>query len=259
MVLEPVFDYLSAGDVSGAPQENAPGPHACSSDSETQQNSDSSKSPALQSDLRQAVFVRQGEYWTVGFSESVLRLRDIKGLGYIWRLLREPGRKFHALDLVQGTDQQSAAETQSGVRLVRLGARPAVLDNLGMHADGLGDAGEMLDEAAKAAYRRRLKELGEEIEEAKESANVERVSQAEDELDALKRELARAIGLRGRNRRAASAVERARVSVTRAIKDALRKIAQHDTEMGRFLTVTIRTGNFCSYDPDQPVLVSWRL
>jgi hypothetical protein len=59
------------------------------------------------------------------------------------------------------------------------------LENAGIHITGLGDASEMLDEHAKAAYRRRLSELREELKEAKELGNVERAEQAEEEIDAL--------------------------------------------------------------------------
>ena len=53
------------------------------------------------------------------------------------------------------------------------------LEKAGIHITRLGDAGEMLDEQAKVAYRRRLSELREELEEAKELGNVERAEQAE--------------------------------------------------------------------------------
>ena len=65
---------------------------------------------------------------------------------------------------------------------------------------------------AKVAYRRRLSELHEELEEAKELGRVERAEQAEEEIDALTRELSRAVGLGGRNRRAASASDSARMT-----------------------------------------------
>jgi hypothetical protein len=46
------------------------------------------------------VFRREGEYWTVVFEGSVVRLRDTKGLRHLARLLAHPGREFHAVDLV---------------------------------------------------------------------------------------------------------------------------------------------------------------
>ena len=77
------------------------------------------------------------------------------------------------------------------------------LEKAGIQIGGLGDAGEMLAEQAKGAYRRRLAELREELEEAKELGKIERAERAEQEIDALTRELSRAVGLRRRNRRAA--------------------------------------------------------
>ena len=46
------------------------------------------------------VFHREGEYWSVVFEGQTVRLRDLKGLRYLARLLADPGREFHVLDLV---------------------------------------------------------------------------------------------------------------------------------------------------------------
>ncbi|MGA6970496.1 MAG: AAA family ATPase [Candidatus Binatus sp.] len=115
----------------------------------------------------------------------------------------------------------------------------------------------MLDDQAKAAYRRRLSDLREELEEAKERGNVERAEQAEQEIDALTRELSRAIGLGGRNRRAVSASERARQSIAKTIKSVLDRIAQSDAALGDLLSRCIRTGTFCSYHPDPDFPIAW--
>ena len=74
----------------------------------------------------------------------------------------------------------------------------------------LGDAGEILDTRAKDAYRRRLAEIEDDIEQARATGDAERAAQADAEHDFLVRELSRAVGLGGRDRRAASASERAR-------------------------------------------------
>ena len=131
------------------------------------------------------------------------------------------------------------------------------LEKAGIHIASLGDAGEMLDDQAKAAYRRRLSELREELDEAKELGNVERAEQAEQEIDALTSELSRAVGLGGRNRRAASASERARQSITKTIKAVVERIAQSDTALGDLLSRCIKTGTFCSYEPDPDFPIAW--
>ena len=58
-------------------------------------------SPSL--GARRATFRRDGEVWSIG-SDRVVRFRHSKGLLYLSRLIAEPGREFHVLDLVgQGT------------------------------------------------------------------------------------------------------------------------------------------------------------
>jgi hypothetical protein len=126
-----------------------------------------------------------------------------------------------------------------------------------MHVTNLGDAGEMLDEQAKAAYRRRLSELREQLEEAKELGKVDRAKQAEEEIDALTRELSRAVGLGGRNRRAASASERARQSITKTIKAVVEGIGQSDAALGNLFSRCIKTGTFCSYQPEPNFPIAW--
>jgi tetratricopeptide (TPR) repeat protein len=169
------------------------------------------------------VFRREGDYWSVVFEGRTVRVRDLKGMRYLAQLLGNPGREFHVLDLV-------AAET-------------------GQHA-ALGDAGEMLDERAKSAYRRRLAEIEDDIEQARTLGDARRELQADAERDFLVRELARAVGLAGRDRRASSGSERARSGVTRAVRQAIARIGDHHPELGEHLDHAVRTGTYCAYVPD---------
>src|SRR5580704_3488182 len=202
----------------------------------------------------QAIFHKEGEYWTIGCGGNEFRLKDTKGLGYIAHLLRHPAAEFHVLDLAGGIASQRDAGEMSQSGLPR-GAED--LEKAGVHIGSLGDAGEMLDDQAKAAYRRRLSELREELEEAKELGNVERAETAEQEIAALTRELSRAVGLGGRNRRAASPSERARQSITKTIKLVLDRIAQSDAALGDMFSRCIKTGTFCSYQPDPNFPIAW--
>lgn len=69
-------------------------------------------------------------------------------------------------------------------------------------------------------------------------------------MDLLTEQLAAAVGLGGRDRGAASSAERARVTVTKAIRAAQQRIAREDAELGAHLEVSVRTGSFCVYRPD---------
>lgn len=122
-----------------------------------------------------------------------------------------------------------------------------------------GDAGEMLDARAKEAYRRRLTEIEDDLEEARALGDASRVAQAQAERDFLARELSRAVGLGGRDRRVGSAAERARASVTRAVRHAMERIRAHHPPLGAHLERAIRTGTYCAYLPDPRVPVAWKL
>ena len=179
-----------------------------------------------------SVFGREGDYWSLVFEGRTLRIRDLKGMRYLARLLAHPGREFHVLDLVAAESPGHASEETHVSRAA------------------LGDAGAMLDARAKTAYRRRLAEIEDDIEQARTLGDSERAAQAESERNFLVRELSRAVGLSGRDRRAASASERARVAVTRALRQTVARISGHDRELGTHLDGAIRTGTYCAYAPD---------
>ena len=50
---------------------------------------------------------------------------------------------------------------------------------------------------------------------------------------------------------------RARMSVTKRIKDAIRKIALHHPSLGYHLHTSIRTGHECKYIPDPDQRITW--
>jgi len=113
--------------------------------------------------------------------------------------------------------------------------------------------------AAKVAYRARVNELQEEIDEADSFNDPERAARAREELAFVARELAGAVGLHARDRKTGSDAERARVNVTRAIRTALKRIAEHDPVLGRRLGGAIRTGTFCVYEPAPGEEPAWDL
>jgi hypothetical protein len=117
----------------------------------------------------------------------------------------------------------------------------------------------ILDTRAKEAYRRRLAEIEDDLEQAHSAGDAERAAQADTERDFLVRELAGAVGLGGRDRRAASASERARAGVTRAVRQAMARIVEHHPKLGEHLSYSVRTGTYCAYAPDPRAPVDWRL
>ena len=181
---------------------------------------------AVASGTQRPSFRREGELWTVAYAGETVRLGDAKGFGDLVVLLARPGEDVHCLEL---------AGRESEPR----GADP------------------LLDERARREIRGRIAELEQQIADADEACDAGRAEHAREELDQLVTSLAGALGLGGRPRRAGSAVERARTTVTWRIRSAIRKIgAAHET-LGRHLENAIRTGTRCVYQPEAPV--DWRL
>jgi tetratricopeptide (TPR) repeat protein len=208
--------------------------------------------------LQKAVFRKAGWHWTVGLEGREVRLKETRGLSYVAHLLRHPDVEFHVLDLYGGiVSQHQHEEDESNQALHALPRGNQNLQREGTHIAGLGDAGAMLDQQAKVAYRRRISELRKALEEAKALGKVECAEKAEQEIGSLTRELSRAVGLGGRTRRAASVSERARQTVTHSIKSALERIVQRDATFGALLVRCIKTGTFCSYLPDSDFPVAW--
>jgi hypothetical protein len=205
----------------------------------------SAPSDETQAGRVEAILRRTGEVWSVGHGARIVSLKDSKGLRALHRLLSSPGVEVHAAELsafVEGN--------VSGASSV------AAEDGLSMSDD---DAGPMLDEAAKAAYRARLGELREVVDEADAWNDSARAENAREEMQMLTEELSRGFGLGGRARKASSTAERARINISKAVKRALDAVSAHDPDLGRHLRTYVRTGVFCVYDPDPLSPVVWSL
>ena len=207
---------------------------------------------ARSSPVRVGLFSLSGEYWTIGLDASRFILKNIKGLGYLQRLLQHPDREFHALDLLSGAGAGSARSD------TLVGPEETLPVGITIRRGLSGDAGETLDAQAKREYQRRLHELNESLEDQRERGNHERADQIEGEVEFLTRTIERASGLGGRQRRTGSNAERARLSVTSAIKTAFEKISEQDKELWNFLDRSIRTGSFCRYVPDPESPITWQ-
>jgi non-specific serine/threonine protein kinase len=198
-----------------------------------------------------AALRREGDVWRVEYEGRTRFVKDAKGLRHLALLLDNPGVEFHAVDIVGQTEGTTAAP----------GARGSAAGDSDVEARraGDGDAGALLDPQAKREYRSRLEDLRAEIEEAESFNDPERAARAREELEFIGRELSSAVGLGGRDRKAASNAERARVNVTRAVKGVIRRIAAEDESLGRELETTVHTGYFCRYEPDPRHPVTWQV
>src|SRR6185503_5138472 len=162
----------------------------------------------------------QGDAWLVESARNTFLVPNVRGMGMLAQLLARPDVEIHALELVSGSAEAS---------------------------DG-GDAGAVLDAKAIATYRKRTAELAELVEQAEARGDVRRAETAQAELEALRKELARGVGLGGRVRRSGAAAERARITAQRRIREAIKKIGEIEPEISASLDKAIKTGTYCAYN-----------
>jgi hypothetical protein len=115
----------------------------------------------------------------------------------------------------------------------------------------------VLDEQAKRSYRRRLDALSEALAEADQVGDADASEAAARELTVLRRELASASGLGGRDRRLGDEVERVRKAVSARVRDTLGRIERVHPELAGHLRSSITLGVRCAYRPTEQV--RWQL
>ena len=168
----------------------------------------------------------EGEFWTVTHGDVSFRLRDSLGLRYLARLFAQPDQPIHVLELSSGDVETATAVTA-------------------------GDSGELLDPQAVLNYRRRAEALEAELAEAEAWNDAARTSRAREELEFLQAELARAVGLGGRLRKAGNSSERARSAVQRRIRNVLDRVRSHSPDLAEILGQSVKTGTYCVFRPNE--------
>jgi hypothetical protein len=163
---------------------------------------------------------KDGEVWAVESGHATFRVKDSRGMQMLAELVSSPNHESHVLTLM-------ASEMSDA-----------------------GDGGEMIDREAREAYRERVDDLRDQLQEAEAFGDPVRALRLRTELERIMAELARGVGLGGRQRRAGAAAERARINVQRRVREAIRRIGEQDAKLGRHLDRAVRTGTFCAYEPD---------
>jgi hypothetical protein len=200
--------------------------------------------PRPASEAEVATFLRSGDVWLLGRGSLTFQLRHSVGLEQIHRLLRAPGHDVPALDLGSSPEPADVSSAEAGQWAV--GALDTVPEPI-------------LDARARREYRERLVALREELEAAEGHNDVGRAGVLRAEMKTVAEQLAAASGLHGRARRSSSPAERARINVTRTVRDALRRIRAQDPLLADHLGRSIHTGRLCGYTPDPSRPIAWRL
>lgn len=176
-------------------------------------------------------FEREGDVWLVRGWNSEVRVKNVRGMEYLERLTQLPDVELYAAELLSGPHAESSQHARDVL--------PSTTSTV-----------PLLDEQAKREYRQRIRDLEEDIQEADMNNDTERRARLQSELDMIMDELRRAAGLAGRTRSFTTETEKARISVTKAIRRAIAAIRTHDPMLAEELDRRIMTGTFCCYRTD---------
>jgi TolB-like protein len=164
-------------------------------------------------------FALEGSDWVASYAGKTVRVPNAKGCRDIAMLLLSPGERIHCMEIAGRVRE--------------------------------ADAGPAMDARARAECQLRMRELREELESAEQDNDLARTSSLREELDQLIHALEAALGLSRRERKLGDSAERARSAVTSRIRGTMKRIGAVHPDLGRHLDASIRTGAFCTYDPEQ--------
>ena len=181
---------------------------------------------------RRATIRRSGRHWLLALDGQHAIVPHRIGMIYLARLLTNPGQAISALDL--------AADSSAAVASLAVSTHQP-----------------MIDDQARAAYRRRAEELMRDLAEADRDADLARAERLRSELDALVGELGRVSAKGGRTRAFVDQRERARTAVRKAIKRAVDEVTNVEPAIGELLRSGVTTGSTCGYTPTPAQPFTW--
>jgi TolB-like protein len=167
------------------------------------------------------VFKEEGALWRLVYEGKELLMPAVKGFGDIQKLLCEPGKEIHCS--------------------VLMGASVVGKDDY-----------ELFDEKAKNSYKQKILSLQEEIGLAEETSNYKKAEVLQQEYDNLIEHLSQSVGLGGKVRKAFNPADKIRSAVTWRIRTAIKKIENVHPALAKHLSLSVKTGIFCSYSPEKP-------
>jgi len=183
--------------------------------------SDRLQKPQLSSDQIENLFLKGPSGWKLSFENSVVQLPEVKGFYDIQKMLSQPRQLFHCAELMGNV---------------------------------VNEKGEKLfDAKAKKQYEKKIAELQADIREAEQRNDFSALEKLQDEYDKLIEYLSQSLGLRGKVRESGNPIEKARSAVTWRIRSAIARIESYHPQLGAHLSNAIKTGSFCSYQPDRKI------
>ena len=164
-------------------------------------------------------FLKETGRWQIAYDGKLVHLNEVKGFYDLARLLGTPEKQFHCLELVGG---------------------------------GLVGTGEpAFDEKAKRNYQKKISALLEETRRAEDDHDLQRAAELRHEYEEILDHLSVSLGIGRKARKLNDPIDKARSAVTWRIRNAIQKIHGAHPALGKHLSVSIKTGLFCSYSPEK--------
>ena len=194
-------------------------------------------------------FRPDGDVWKIGFKgKRVPPIRRNKRMLYIVELLKNPHKEISALELcrmVNRTEQLiTGKEDYAGEDGHFTSTKSGIKREESLTA---------LDGNAVKEYQARLKVLRGDLDKAKRDHDLAEEDRIQGDIDFILGQLRSNQGIGGKLRKFGDERKRAGDAATRSINRAKNDIKPHSEELFQHLENTIRSGDTCSYKPDQGI------
>lgn len=166
-------------------------------------------------------FLKEDDLWQLSYEGKTVLMTEVKGLYDLATMLSNPQKQFHCAELM-GSFLETSGEP-------------------------------VFDEKAKKSYQKKILELQEEIRWSENNNDLQRTANLHKEYDDIVDHLSASLGLKGKARKANDVLDKARSAVTWRIRNAIQKIEKVHPLLAKHLSTSVKTGLFCSYNPERAV------
>ncbi len=178
--------------------------------------------PEYKENTKTCVFHKEGDLWKYDYGGITGLLPEVKGFHDIHTLITSPGKEVHCSDLMKSV-------------LIQYGEPVA-------------------DEQARNEYLKKLNLIRAGLAEAEEKNDHERSEELQKQYDELIKLLSKTFDSRGRARKENDTADKTRSAVTWRIRSAISRIEKANPALGRHFSNTIKTGTYCQYSPETPIV-----
>jgi hypothetical protein len=186
---------------------------------------------------------RHGRSWLVAFGEEKALVNHSVGMERLARLLKAPGQRLDALDLVAWSSPGKEADGRDG------DANGGASNLDALSSPGPDRLGVRSDPTARRDYRAHAQQLQQELMEDGGPENEAERERIRAELEALSDEMVASTAKGGKARAVPDEQEKARQAVSHTVGKALDQIAPELPGLRLHLDESVHLGRSCSYDP----------